>query len=167
MQSERRPDRRFAEFRASETCITGVLLRYGDTARFGTFTERFEPGALKMDADLIANLMHDRMRPVARTGAGLTVTDDGSTVEARIEWPETVYAREARELVQAGVLKGLSVEFRAAKSRFEGRERVITEARMTGLGIVDRPAYPASVIASRMWDEWAPMRRAQRRRFAL
>lgn len=164
MSSEPKPERRFAELRADDAGITGVLLRYGDRATFGTFTERFEPGAMRMEADLIANLMHDRMKPVARTGAGLTVTDDGGGLSARIEWPETVYAREARELVQAGVLKGLSVEFRAVTERFEGRERIISEARMTGLGIVDRPAYPESVIASRMWDAYSALGRSRRRR---
>lgn len=144
------PERRFAEFRVeAEGVIAGTAIRYGDTAKIGAFAERFEPGALRFD-DVIANLMHRREAPVARTGAGLTLTDGPSSLEARIELPDTVYGREARELVQARILRGFSIEFRAEEQRWEGKTRIITRASLTGLGVVDRPAYPDSVIAERM-----------------
>lgn len=165
MPSEPKPERRFAELRASDTGIAGVLLRYGDTASFGTFTERFAPGALEARADVIANIMHDRTKPVARTGAGLILAMGDDAVEARIEWPETVYAREAKELVEARVLRGFSIEFLARKERFEGRTRIIGAATLTGLGLVDRPAYPDSRIEGRIWESYSATVRARRRRW--
>lgn len=164
MRSAPKPERRYAELRASDNGITGVLLRYGDEARFGTFRERFAPGAVELRSDLIANIMHDRAKPVARTGAGLHVaaTEDG--LDARIEWPETVYAREAKELVESRILRGFSVEFHALKERFEGRTRIIERAEVSGLGIVDRPAYPESQIEARIAEAFGPARPRRRLR---
>lgn len=142
-------ERRFVEFRAEGDAITGTVLRYGDVAKFGQYSERFEPGSLAW-GDVIANIMHDRAKPVARTGAGLTLVDDGRAVTARIEPPDTPYGREARELIEARILRGLSMEFIAREDRYEGKERIVSLARLTGFGIVDRPAYPDSAIASRI-----------------
>lgn len=142
-------ERRYAEFRADGDTVSGPLIVYGDEARFGDFTEVFEPGSLRYD-DVIANLQHDRARPVARTGAGLTLQDGADALRAAITWPDTSYAREARELVRARIIRGFSMEFRAITEAWEGTRRTIREARLLGFGLVDRPAYPASVIAQRM-----------------
>ena len=166
MRSEPKAERRFVEFRAAENGLSGIVLRYGDRAKFGRFTERFEPGALRFDGDVTANLMHDRSKPVARTGAGLTLGESGGVIEARIDWPDTVYAREAKELVEARILRGLSVEFVPEMQRMEGMERVISRARMTGLGIVDRPAYKESQIMQR-FEELAAAPAATPRRKLL
>lgn len=147
-------ERRFVEFRAGDDgVIVGTAIRYGDRATFGDWSERFEPGSLRF-SDVIANLMHNRDKPVARTGAGLTLTDGPNALEARIELPDTAPAREARELVTARILRGMSVEFRAKTERWEGRERIIVAADLTGIGLVDRPAYAESAIAQRMQDAY-------------
>ena len=147
-------ERRFAEFRVEgEGVIAGTAIRYGDLARVGSFAERFEPGALRFD-DVIVNLMHRREAPVARTGAGLTLTDGQGALEARISLPDTTYGREARELVEARILRGMSIEFRASQERWEDKTRIIESATLTGIGLVDRPAYPDSVIAQRMQDAY-------------
>ncbi|MCY4121313.1 MAG: HK97 family phage prohead protease [Acidobacteria bacterium] len=142
------PERRFVEFRADEGGIQGVVVRYGDRAIFGEWSEEFRAGALRFD-DVIVNLQHDRGRPVARMGAGLTLTDGADALRAAIVFPDTSYAREARELVSARILRGFSVEFRAETDRWEGRHRIVEAAELTGLALVDRPAYPASAIAER------------------
>lgn len=141
-------ERRFVEFRADGDALTGVVVRYGDVAEFGDWRERFEPRSLEYD-DVVANLQHDRGRPVARIGAGLTLADSEAALEARIVPPDTTYGREARELVAAGILRGLSMEFRSLDERMEGRTRVVTRAELVGIGIVDRAAYRASEIAAR------------------
>ena len=130
--------------------ISGTVLRYGDVATIGQFSEEFRPGSIRQPNDVIANLMHDRAKPVARTGSGLELHDDGAELRALITVPSTTYGREAEELVKHRILRGFSVEFRSHRDRWEGNHRIIEDASITGIGIVDRPAYAASEIAVRM-----------------
>ena len=145
-------ERRYIELRADGDTLSGAVVRYGDRATFGEWTEEFRAGSLMFD-DVIVNLQHDRSRPVARTGAGLTLTDSPDQLRASIVLPETTYAREARELVTAGILRGLSMEFRAVSDSWTGRHRIVESAELTGLALVDRPAYPDSAIAERFAGE--------------
>lgn len=141
--------------------VTGTVLDYADTARFGRFSERFAPGALEVPNDVIVNLQHDRGRPVARTGAGLRLRVEPEFVSADVDPPDTVYGREARELIRARIMRGFSIEFRSLRDRWDGTVRTVERAALVGLAIVDRPAYPASKIAMR----WAACRRRARPRY--
>lgn len=126
--------------------ISGTVLRYDDVAHIGrAFHERFAPGSVSFD-DVVLNLMHDRRSPVARTGAGLELMDGGRELRMKATIPDTVYGRQARELIDAKIIRGLSAEFIAQDERFEGGMRVIKRAELHGIGLVDRPAYPASTI---------------------
>ena len=51
---------------------------------------------------------------------------------------------EALEMIRAGKLRGLSVEFRALAQDFQDGLREIKKAILGGLGLVDRPAYQGS-----------------------
>jgi len=156
---------RFVQFRADDDGnISGTVIRYGDRAQFGAWSEEFRAGALSFD-DVIVNLQHDRGRPVARSGAGLTLTDGPDALRAAIALPDTTYAREARELVSARILRGFSMEFRAAKDRWEGRHRIVEAARLTGFSLVDRPAYRDSEIAARFAREVRERETPHRRYF--
>ena len=53
------------------------------------------------------------------------------------------------ELVRRGALRGFSIEFRSKKQRYEGGTRIIESAELTGLALVDEPAYPESVAEAR------------------
>ena len=142
---------RFSELRADGDSLTGVAVRYGDIATIGGQLERFEPGAFGNVAalDVILNVQHERTRPIARTGGGLTLQDGPESLRMAAALPTTQDAADALELVRSGVLRGLSVEFRAIRETFENGVRVIHEALLTGLGVVDKPAYPASVVEAR------------------
>lgn len=143
-------EHRFVEFRIEDDgAIAGPIIVYGDEARIGDWRETFAPGSLR-HSDVIVNIQHDRYRPIARTGAGLTLTDGPDAMRAHIVMPDTAHAREARELVSARLLRGFSIEFRAERDSWEGQKRTVHEAELRGLAIVDRPAYPDSVIAHRM-----------------
>ena len=146
-----RMEKRFIEFRnADEGGCSGPIIKYGDVGRIGgNFTERFDPAALKMDEVVFANLMHDRTKPVARTGAGLTIDRRDDGIYADIKFPDTAPAREARELVKAGILRGFSMEFRAIRDEWQENLRVVKEAILYGVAIVDRPAYSESQLAMR------------------
>lgn len=149
-------EKRFIEFRRSGDDLEGVVVRYGEQAHIpGIGAETFNAGALKPVPDgVILNLMHNREKPVSREGAGLTITASAESVSLRSALPDTVYGREAKELVDAGVLRGFSVEFRSLKESREGGIRVIQEAELHAVGLVDKPAYKGSVLQHRFKQEF-------------
>ena len=144
---------RYCEIRAEGRVLEGTALAYGDLARIGSRAERFLAGAFGADvggADILMNVQHDRGRVLARTGGGgLVLTDTPTALEVRAELPETRESTDTLALVAAGVLRGLSLEFQPLAERMEGGVRVITRARLAGLAVVDKPAYPASTVEAR------------------
>ena len=63
--------------------------------------------------------------------------------------PATTMAADTMELVRAGVLRGLSVEFDAVEERRDGDIRVIVRARLGDVALVDRSQYPQSIVEAR------------------
>ena len=157
-------ERRAVEFRATSAgVVEGVLIPYGVASRIGgVFEEVFEPGAMRFDRPLV-NVQHDRGRPLARLGHGLTLTDSRTELRARIELPDTTEGRDTRALIEAGVLTGFSSEFRAVREDWPAPDRrVIHEAELRGLAVVDDPAHQSALIAevrARMASAPGPRRR--------
>ena len=60
--------------------------------------------------------------------------------------PPTQDGNDALELARRGILRGFSSEFHARRERFENDTRIIESAALPGLGLVDSPSYPQSVI---------------------
>ena len=137
------------ELRQVDDGFEGTVVRYDDEAQVHGLSERFVPGSIKFD-DVILNLMHDRSQPVARTGTEfMSISDAPEALTLKVKYPPTDYGRRAKELITAGVLRGLSAEFRVAKDTMAGQKRTIQEATLYGVGIVDRPAYPESTLQVR------------------
>ena len=165
-----------AEYRAagpvevSGRRLRGVVVRYGDVATTRAGRERFEAGAFGNVADLdtLLNLQHERSVPLARTGGGgLVIFDYGAALAFEANLPETRAADDALTLVRSGVLRGASMEFHALRERDEDGIRVVERAALPGLGIVDRPAFPASTVEARALLAAIPSETARRRRFYL
>ena len=123
--------------------LSGVIVPYDTIANMGSFRERFEPGSIERGESILLNQQHDRRIPLARTGAGLTLTDTPEALRCEVVLPDTRLAREARELVEAGILTGFSIEMIVTGQRWEGDLRIIKRARMFGCSLVDTPAYGA------------------------
>ena len=122
-------------------------MRYGSVASLPWGRERFERGSLSTDGDVLLNWQHSRSAPLARTGGGgLVLSDDGSELTMRAELPPTTDADNVLHLVRSNVLRGLSVEFHAMSERIEGGVRVVTRAALSGIAVVDKAAYPDSVV---------------------
>ncbi len=143
-------ERRFVELRREGRTLSGVAIVYGSEARiFPDFRERFQPGAFGdvSSLDVILNVQHQRSRPLARSGGGgLELRDSATQLEIRAELPQTRDADDTLALVESGVLRGLSLEFQATRETWSGTLRTIQRARLSGLGIVDRPAYSDSSV---------------------
>ena len=141
-------ERRCSELRVSGRTISGTVVEYGDVADMGAFRERFEVGAFGdvSQLDTTLNILHRQDRLVGRTGGGGVVfRDTPGALLMSATMPATRDGDDALELVRSGVLRGLSVEFRAIRDRFVGDLREIGRAVLDGLGLVDRPAYAGSV----------------------
>ena len=141
-------ERRAFELRAVDDgkALVGVVMPYGTRGRVGRFTETFVAGSLEY-RDVLVNVLHDPGRIVARSGAGLTLTDTPEALTARITLPDTQEGRDTRELVSRGVLKGLSVEFMAKRDVWQGTHRIVEAAHLDAFAIVARPAYAGATIA--------------------
>lgn len=150
---------RFCELRFDgERGLSGTAIAYGDVAKMPWGEqERFEPGAFDniSGADVILNVQHDRVYPVARTGGGgLQLSDDNNALEMKAELADTGPANDTLELVRKRILRGLSIEFYPLEDRIVvdddgNRVRVIEKAELRGIAVVDRPAYPNSLIQAR------------------
>ena len=129
--------------------VSGVVLKYGELASIAPgMSERFLAGAFgdMSKVDAIANVQHDRNRPLARSGGGLVLIDTPSELRAEITLPPTAVGRDAKVLIEQKVLRGLSVEFGEVRDRMIGATRQVESAKLYGLGVVDRPAYPGAQI---------------------
>ena len=147
------PEYRFQEVERDGRELRGVVMPYGSLARISRITqERFSPKAFgDVDTlDVLLNVQHDRRRPLARTGGeDMTLIDNASRLFMRAKLPETQEANDALTLLEKGVFRGLSVEFDPVKERYQGNIRNIEKATLTGIGLVDRPAYANALVSVR------------------
>ena len=156
--ADERMERRFAsgiELRrdGDKLILTGTAIRYGDVAKLpGGYSERIEPGAFGTVGDCILNMQHDRGRPLARTdGGGLTLSDAPEALSLRAELVATREAEDACRLVDAKVMRGFSVEMFVKREEWTGALRIVKEARLGGIALVDAPAYRLSQVALQRW----------------
>ena len=142
-------ERRSFEFRAVGTSmLEGVVMPYGTEARIGSFREVFAPGAFHpIGSSVTANVLHDRKRPLARIGHGLTLSDSNAELRASLNLPDTTDGRDVTELVRTGVLRGFSVEFRATDEDWSGDLRTINKAVLRGFAVCDDPAYAGATVS--------------------
>lgn len=146
-------ERRFTELRQEGRRLSGVAIRYGAIAVFPWGRERFEAGAFGdvSQLDVILNSHHERARPLARTaGGGLQLVDTETELTIRADLPPTSEANDVLALVRSGVLRGLSIEFSAQDERLEeGDLRIVERAKLSAIGVVDRPQYETSTVQAR------------------
>ena len=142
-------ERRAFELRAvdDDGTLLGIAMPFGTRGQVGRFTEQFEPGSITYD-DVLVNVMHDPQRLVARTGAGLTLSESREALEARITLPDTTEGRDAAVGVRDRLYRGLSIEFRCKRDEWQGSHRIVHAAFMDAIGIVARPAYAGATITT-------------------
>ena len=130
--------------------IEGVVIKYGDIANFYGMTIEIAPGALQFD-DAIVNRQHDRSLPIARQGDEYVAFEDSaSAMKMSLDWPAHSIAQDTKQMVEQKLLRGLSMEIVVAREEIDNeRDHIkVLEASMTGVAIVDRPAFKESQIAA-------------------
>ena len=148
-------ERRYSPIEVEGRNLRGVGIRYGEIARMPFGRETFEPGAFGPDVsglDAILRVQHNRDRAIARTPATLQLIDGPDALRMMATLPETREADDALTLVRAGVLRGLSLEFRAGNAPIIDGVRTVRRAGLAGLGLVDIPAYTGSTVEARSFE---------------
>ena len=138
------------ELRAEGRTLYGPAMVYGDVDL--QRREKFDPGAFKLNdgRTKVLNLRHNQLQAVAWTGGGgLTLTDSREALQVRAEVPSIPAGDAALRDVHAGILNGLSVEFRAFAERRESGLRVVSDAGLQGIGLVRLPGYQQSTVEIR------------------
>ena len=132
------------ETRQSPGRLAGTLLTYGERA--SDRAELFEADALRWpDNGIVLRRQHNRGAPIMRVVP--KVREGRVVIDAPL--PDTAAGRDAAAEIRAGLLTGLSVEFRATAQRFTGGLRRITAALLSGAGLVDSPSYAGSAVEVR------------------
>ena len=149
---------RFAELQTPDgpsagRMLMGICMRYGSIGQGPNgMPEVFTPGAFGdvSNLDISLNFMHQREKPLARTGGGgLTLSDSGSMLSMAATLPRTTEANDALELVRTKVMRGLSVEFFPRQDRMENGTRIIAKAQLVGIGVVDTGAAHHTTLEAR------------------
>lgn len=148
-------EKRYVELKARETGegFTGTLLNFSDIADKGDYRERVEAGGADLKENLMLNYMHDRNQPIARVGTEyLQIERNDKSIDVVLnKWPDTSVAKESKAQWKAGNMTGLSMEIVVDKASWEDDLRTIHSGTITGMALVDEPAYPMSEI-NRAWD---------------
>ena len=132
------------EFRADQDRlspgrIVGELLTEGERAN--DRAEVFERGSLSWAGEIVLNRQHKRDAPIMR----FEPRRDGDRIMIDAALPDTTAGRDAAQEIRGGLMRGLSIEFRAVKERFEGGVRLIAEGVLGAAALVDESSYRTAV----------------------
>ena len=147
-------ERRYSPIEVEGRNLRGVAITYREVARLPFGRETFEARAFGdvSGLDVRLNVQHNRDRLIARTPATLQLIDGPDALRVLATLPETREADDALTLVRAGVLRGLSPEFRAFDAPIIDGVRTVRRAGLLALGLVDQPAYLGSTVEARAFE---------------
>ena len=128
--------------------LVGTLLTYGERA--SDRPELFERGAFDLDAikasgGIVVNRQHSRANPILRVTPELR--GDELVIDQAL--PDTQAGRDAAVEIRDGLMRGLSVEFKALRARMVNGVRRIAAATLVAGGLVDDPSYSGSTVEVR------------------
>ena len=138
------------ELRAEGRRLVGPVIRYGEVSP--SHRERFEAGAFALNDGRTRwlDVGHDPERVIAHTDdGGLELLNGPHALEVSATLPRIPAADRALADIQAGKLRGFSVEFHAKGERRESGIRVIERAYLVGVGLVGNPSYENSTVEVR------------------
>ena len=124
--------------------LVGVLMPYGERA--SDRAEIFERGSLSWDAaGIILRRQHNRQQPILK----FTPLESNGKVTIDAEIPRTAAGTDCVAEIRSGLLGSLSVEFRAVRQSVVAGVRRISEAVLTGAGLVDEGSFAGAVVEAR------------------
>jgi len=174
--SEKNVERRFTLLTDSDN-IDGVELREVDGVRrvegyaavFNSetnigerFAEVIAPGAFegRLADNVVAALNHNTGQPLAKVGAGLSLSVDSRGLKYGFDVPDTSTGRDLVELMRRGIVSGSSFAFTVESDNWERREngldlRTIEKVgRLIDVSAVTTGAYSEASVALRSQDDF-------------
>lgn len=123
---------------------------------FGGWVERFAPGSIELDDDLLILFDHDTSMVLGRTSSGTaTAGIDERGVTFRAEPPSTSWWADLQVSMKRGDISQCSFAFMCEDdnllfdSDLNTVVRTVTKARVSELSIVAMPAYPQTSSVAR------------------
>ncbi len=136
-----------------------------------TFTEMVERGAFTASLAHRRQALlwsHDPTRPLATVRAGtLILTEDAEGLRFHADLPDTSDGRDARVMVEDGILDQMSFGFMVRRDSWRGSERTLHTADLAEISLVHDPAYPATNAAIRSFQASANLDRRTALRLRL
>jgi len=140
--------------------LVGVAIRYGSSAEFRYYTEKFAAGAftdsLASGRNVRALFHHNDMAHIGSSAAGsLRLIDSPTELRFELDVAKTTAGDDVLELVRSGECKGVSVGFQPVQDEMEydeATDRVIrthTKARLVEVTATPIPAYTDTDIEAR------------------
>ena len=120
------------------------------------FTEQVAPGAFSASLQTRGQALlwsHDHTRPLATIRSGsLELVEDAEGLRFKAALPDTSDGRDARALVEDGVMDQLSFGFRATRDTWAGSKRTLLQVDLIEISLVHDPAYPETSAALRSFS---------------
>ena len=149
-------ERRFIEIARSADGegFSGTLITRGDVRDYRSHKAKVADDAkIVIAQDAVLNRHHQQHLPIASSETehlDIEQSDTGYVAELHT-WPEFETAQEAKAMMEAGLLKGLSMEYIVHDAQWDGDLRIMKDIEVVDLALVHRPAFPMSQI-NRAWD---------------
>ena len=140
-----------------ESVVTGYAAVYDSLSKdLGGFREIIKPGSfrsvLDLNEEVRANRDHNDLYLLGTRSAGtLRLTEDSRGLRWELDWPNTSYANDLKELIKRGDIKGSSFAFAIGKDTYKNDTRgVVREIssfkRLADISIVTEAAYDAAQV---------------------
>ena len=130
--------------------LSGYAFRFDEVAEvYGG--ERMDPEMdIHIDPDTFLLRGHDPDKILGKVGKNLSFENRKDGLYFRVsKMPDTELGRETGELIQMGLLDGVSIGFIENKSRMEGDINVMEDIKIMEVSLVSRPAYDSGRIEDR------------------
>jgi len=135
------------EIRATDTEkreVSGIAVPYNDTIDIGGgWSERFEKGAIDLNADVKLFRDHSDIIGVVTQ---MEESDEGLIIRAKIS--ETVLGNETLNLVKDGAIRSFSVGFIPVTDETKGKTIIRKKVNLKEVSLVAFPAYDKAEVLS-------------------
>ena len=99
-------------------------------------------------------MLSQRRAILGVTGDNLTLVDDAEALRFKLELPPTQIGKDTAYELDRGHLRGASVELGRVTARYSGLRRMVQKSNAVRFALVDKPAYPDSLLKLNRWEDW-------------